>query len=73
MLYHYNDNENVLLLKMFQILSKYNIEFEYAPTFNERRVSAYSRGGGGGGGGDYKVLFVKRGRLFEEYRSQMRF
>ena len=42
MLYHYNDN--VLLLKMFQILGKYNIEFEWAPTFNERRVGAYSKG-----------------------------
>ena len=28
MLYHYIDNDNVLLLKMFQILGKYNIEFE---------------------------------------------
>ena len=52
MLYHYNDKDNVLLLKMFQIVDKYNIEFEYAPTFNERRVGAYSKGrsfeGGGG-------------------------
>ena len=32
---------------MFQILDKYNIEFEQAPTFNKRRVGAYSRGGGG--------------------------
>ena len=38
MLYHYNDNDNVLLLKMFQILGK-------APTFNERKVGAYSKGG----------------------------
>ena len=29
---------------MFQILDKYNIKFEEAPTFNKRRVGAYSRG-----------------------------
>ena len=43
MIYHYNDNDNVLLPKMFQILGKYNIKFKYAPTFNERKVGAYSR------------------------------
>ena len=44
MLYHYNDSDNVLLLKMFQILGKYNIELKKAPTFNERKVGAYSKG-----------------------------
>ena len=62
MLYHYNDNDNVLLLKMFQILGKYNIEFKYAPTFNDRKVVDYSRGA-------LLKYFSSKGGRFVPYRG----
>ena len=75
MLYHYNDN--VLLLKMFQMLGKYNINLNKRPLSTKegwvliRRRRLFE--GGGGGGGAYKIFFVKRVIRRIRYRSQMRF